>query len=318
MAATPQRPPAAGNADAVEQLYGYGARQTARVRPAIDLRGAIGPAPAGESLALDAFDAEPDAVRAAPENAVMTPISAPAAAPSPPPAAARPEWLETERTGAPYEAMGQWYVPTAEPNYAETGQASWYGAEFAGRRTASGEAFDPDALTAAHPTLPMPSLVQITNLENGREVIVRINDRGPFHGERLIDVSRRTAEVLGFQQQGSARVHVRYLGPAPKRVNADGALAPAPVAAATPVAPVAVAQPQAATGQWVVQVGAFSDPANVARARDVLGATGVVSVDATGRLQRVRVGAWTSRGDAEAARSKAVGLGYAGAVVALR
>src|SRR5690606_21466774 len=88
-----------------------------------------------------------------------------------------------------------------------------------------------ESLTAAHPTLPIPSLVQVTNLENGREIIVRVNDRGPFVGERLIDLSRRSAEVLGFEQQGQAPVHVRYLGPAPRRGTSDAAqTAPAPQA----------------------------------------------------------------------------------------
>ncbi len=136
-------------------------------------------------------------------------------------------WLERERVGPPYEANGRWYVPTPEPGYSETGTASWYGPQFHGQRTASGEVFDQEALTAAHPTLPIPSLVQVTNLENGREIIVRVNDRGPFVGERLIDLSRRSAEVLGFESAGHARVHVRYLGPAPRRVNADGSPAPA-------------------------------------------------------------------------------------------
>lgn len=146
-------------------------------------------------------------------------------------------WLERERVGPPYQANGRWYVPTPEPGYEQTGVASWYGAGFHGRPTASGEVFDQEALTAAHPTLPIPSLVQVTNLENGREVIVRVNDRGPFVGERLIDVSRRTAEVLGFESAGHARVHVRYLGPAPRRVNADASAprqAPSPPPAAAP------------------------------------------------------------------------------------
>src|SRR5690606_6879039 len=124
--------------------------------------------------------------------------------------------------------------------YQETGTASWYGPQFHGQRTASGEIFDESALTAAHPTLPIPSLVQVTNLENGREVIVRVNDRGPFVGERLIDLSRAAAQVLGFESAGHARVHVRYLGPAPRRVNADGSAAPASPPSPPPAAPAAV------------------------------------------------------------------------------
>lgn len=229
-----------------------------------------------------------------------------------------PDWLERERVGPPYEANGQWYVPTPEPGYAETGIASWYGPTFHGQRTASGEVFDQEALTAAHPTLPIPSLVQVTNLENGREIIVRVNDRGPFVGGRLIDLSRRSAEVLGFEDQGQARVHVRYLGPAPRRVNADGSVAPAtpPVPPAAPPAnaqveegpvpltppsaqaqddgddllagapvggevarPPATYAPPPAAGAYVVQVGAFSDPSNAQRVRNEVQAAGPVTVD---------------------------------------
>lgn len=303
---------------APEQLYGYGTRRGARSAAVIDLRGQGSGAPVGEALPLDAFDAAPETAPA-PEATYAT--AAPATpAPTAAPAPTRPAWLERERTGAPYEAMGQWYVPAAEPNYAETGQASWYGAEFQGRRTASGETFDSEALTAAHPTLPIPSLVQVTNLENGREVIVRVNDRGPFHGGRLIDVSRRTAETLGFVQQGSARVHVRYLGPAPKRVTADGADVPSQSLPAVATLPAAPAPVLARTeGEFVVQVGAFSDPANVARARTTLASAGDVLVDQrSATLQRVRVGAWKTRAEAEAARVQIASLGYAGAVVALR
>src|SRR5690606_4252839 len=110
------------------------------------------------------------------------------------------------------------------------GEGSWYGPNFHGLRTATGEVYDQEGLTAAHPTLPLNSLVQVTNLENGREIIVRVNDRGPFVGERLIDLTRAGAELLGYERAGHARVHVRYLGPAPRRVNADGVSAPAPAA----------------------------------------------------------------------------------------
>lgn len=297
-----------------DEFYGYGGGR-GRSAPTIDLRGALRDGGADGALGDDAF-----------ETASATPaLAAPRVQPppvQPTPASARPEWLETERTGAPYQAHGQWYVPTAEPGYAEAGTASWYGQDFHGRRTASGEVFDSEALTAAHPTLPIPSLVQVTNLENGREVIVRVNDRGPFHAGRLIDVSRRAAEVLGFEQQGQARVHVRYLGPAPKRVVADGAQAPAPPSPAATLPRPAPAAPAEADGAFVVQVGAFSDPANVARVRSALEPAGVVMVDVRdsgGRaLHRVRLGAWRTRGEAEAARETVASLGFPGAVVAMR
>lgn len=112
--------------------------------------------------------------------------------------------------GQPYKIGGRWYHPKEDPNYSGTGLASWYGSDFHGRRTANGEVYDKAALTAAHPTLPLPSYVRVTNLDNGRAVTVRVNDRGPFHANRVIDVSQRTAEVLGFRHRGMARVRVDY------------------------------------------------------------------------------------------------------------
>ena len=115
------------------------------------------------------------------------------------------------KIGNPYQVDGFWYYPAEDLNYSETGIASWYGDEFAGRPTASGEIFDPNQITAAHRTLPMPSIVRITNLDNGRALAVRVNDRGPFAHGRIIDVSRRTAQLLGFHAQGTAKVRVEIL-----------------------------------------------------------------------------------------------------------
>lgn len=115
---------------------------------------------------------------------------------------------------AQYEAMGRTYrtLRTAEGYQAE-GVASWYGEEFHGRRTSSGEPYDMYAMTAAHPTLPLPSYVEVVNLENGRRVVVRVNDRGPFHAERIIDVSYAAAHRLGMLGRGTARVRIRALQP---------------------------------------------------------------------------------------------------------
>jgi len=118
------------------------------------------------------------------------------------------------RVGDPYVIGGRTYTPRIEPDYRAEGVASWYGDKFHGRLTANGEVFDTFALSAAHPTLPLPSYVRVTNLENRRSVIVRLNDRGPFHDNRLIDVSIKTAKLLGFYEQGLARVQVDYIGPA--------------------------------------------------------------------------------------------------------
>jgi peptidoglycan lytic transglycosylase len=119
------------------------------------------------------------------------------------------------RVGSPYVVVGHVYVPEANPHYRAEGIASWYGTDFHGRATANGEIFDADGITAAHPTLPLPSYVRVTNLSNGRSLIVRVNDRGPYAGNRIIDVSKRAAYLLGFTMSGTAWVRVEYVGAAP-------------------------------------------------------------------------------------------------------
>lgn len=119
-----------------------------------------------------------------------------------------------EMVGKPYKVAGRWYKPKLDPDYEAVGTASWYGAAFHGRMTANGEVFDANSFSAAHTTMPLPSYARVTNLKNGRSIIVRVNDRGPFHGSRVIDVSHRTADVLGFRNDGVAKVKVQYVGPA--------------------------------------------------------------------------------------------------------
>lgn len=119
------------------------------------------------------------------------------------------------KVGQPYQVGGRWYHPREQPDYDRVGIASWYGPKFHGRKTANGEIFDMYALTAAHPTLPMPSYAYVTNPSNGRTVLVRINDRGPYVGNRMIDLSRETARVLGLKSGGTGHVRVQYAGPAP-------------------------------------------------------------------------------------------------------
>src|SRR5690242_12256883 len=115
------------------------------------------------------------------------------------------------KVGQPYQIDGTWYYPAEDFNYDETGIASWYGEAFHAKVTANGEVFDLNALTAAHKTLPMPCIVQVTNLENGRSIELRVNDRGPFVRGRIIDVSRRAAQLLGFEGQGTTKVRVQVL-----------------------------------------------------------------------------------------------------------
>jgi rare lipoprotein A len=113
--------------------------------------------------------------------------------------------------GKPYMIAGQIYTPVVDPSYSDVGQASWYGDAFHGRRTANGEVFDKESIAAAHPTLPLPSYVRVTNLSNRHSMVVRVNDRGPYHANRLIDVSQRVAEALDFKHYGTTRVKVEYL-----------------------------------------------------------------------------------------------------------
>lgn len=149
----------------------------------------------------------------------------------------------TFKVGKPYRAAGKTYTPRETYSYSETGIASWYGKEFHGRRTANGEKFDKNELTAAHRTLQMPSLVRVTNLENGRSVVVRINDRGPFARGRVIDVSQKAASLLGFVNKGTARVRLDLLAEESKaaamKARSGGSTAGMEIAANERQAPVA-------------------------------------------------------------------------------
>ena len=123
------------------------------------------------------------------------------------------------KSASPIKSATLTYTPREDPDYDRVGNASWYGEMFHGRRTANGEIYDMDSLSAAHPTLPLPVYARVTNLNNGRTIVVRINDRGPYARDRIIDLSRRSAELLGFRDNGTATVRVKYLGRAP--LNGD-------------------------------------------------------------------------------------------------
>ncbi|NGP17633.1 septal ring lytic transglycosylase RlpA family protein [Devosia aurantiaca] len=120
------------------------------------------------------------------------------------------------QVGKPYTVRGVTYVPQENPQgYSATGKASWYGSDFHGRQTANGEIFSANAITGAHATLPLPSYVRVTNQENGRSIVVRVNDRGPYLPGRVMDLSYRAAAMLGYVTKGSAAIKVDYMGPAP-------------------------------------------------------------------------------------------------------
>ena len=132
-----------------------------------------------------------------------------------PPGRSVPKGGGVYKVGEPYRVDGQWHMPREEPGYDRVGVASYYAADYHGRRTSNGEIFDMWSLSAAHPTLPLPSYVYVTNLENGRTLLLRVNDRGPYVNNRVIDVSKAAARYLGFEVRGTARVRVRYAGRAP-------------------------------------------------------------------------------------------------------
>ncbi|HEY2864551.1 MAG TPA: septal ring lytic transglycosylase RlpA family protein [Casimicrobiaceae bacterium] len=197
----------------------------------------------------------------------------------------------------PYTVFGHDYVPaTSLRTYRERGLASWYGRKFHAQKTATGEPYDMYAMTAAHPTLPLPSYARVTNLANGKSVVVRVNDRGPFHPGRIIDLSYAAANRLGIAQKGSGEVEVESILP--------GAASP-PLA--VPLPPVAVAEAAAATapigqdaGGYVAQLGAFANYANarefVARLANQTGGLGVEPrVRQDSGLYRVYVGPYTTR-----------------------
>src|SRR6202030_3659645 len=202
----------------------------------------------------------------------------------------------TYRVGKPYTVGGRVYVPEEDPSYREEGLASWYGDDFHGRLTANGEVFDMASLTAAHPTLPMPCYARVTNLTNGKSLIVRVNDRGPYHGNRLIDVSNKAAELLEFKGNGVARVRVEYVGRAPLEGSDDrqlmatlrsGTPAPSPslvrVASARPFVPEVVSSGRAIRGEVPMPEGRPYSLGNTSADQASINATSEMSASARSR-----------------------------------
>ncbi len=252
--------------------------------------------------------------------------------------------------GKPYEVAGQKFHPRHDPGYDRQGVASWYGPKFHKRMTSNGEWFDMEQLTAAHTTMELPSYAKVTNLKNGRTVIVRVNDRGPFVNDRIIDLSKRAADELGFRAQGKAPARVQYIGPAPLKdpdyghlaamnqelergtplnqiiASADlrngryGSEAPSYVAASITGNTTATIAPVAGAGEaYFVQVAAFADPSNAERARADLSDIGNVLVESAsgsyGPVYRVRVGPLANPSDAQAALNAVRARGHSDALV---
>ncbi len=201
----------------------------------------------------------------------------------------------------PYTVRGKTYTPQIpDAGYSETGLASWYGYESPSVTTANGEIFDTDQLAAAHKTLPLPCIVEVTNLDNGRSVRVRVNDRGPFVDDRIIDLSRAAAKELGVYNTGTARVRVTFLGPAD----------PVAPGAAVPVRP--VSQPDGDSLSYIVQIGAFSQHDNAEAAQDRLDGA---KMKQRGDLFIVYLGPYNGAGAAETHRQTAISAGFPDAIL---
>ena len=164
------------------------------------------------------------------------------------------------KIGDPYQIQGIWYYPAEDYTYDETGIASWYGTKFHGRRTANGGVYDMNALTAAHRTLPMPSFIRVTNLENGRSLIVKVNDRGPYARGRIIDMSRRSAQLLGFHDKGTSKVRVQIMADQSRAIAARMKNSVQLAKAGTPITVDRLPKPQVTAQTLAPPPGANASP----------------------------------------------------------
>lgn len=233
------------------------------------------------------------------------------------------------KVGKPYQIDNVWYYPAEDWDYNETGIASWYGPGFHGKSTANGEKYNQNDLTAAHRTLPLPSIVEVTNLENGRSVRVRINDRGPYARGRIIDLSKRGADLLGVSGPGTAKVRVRLVADESRRIKeaalrgekydvvqvASAEKTSLPNLKTVEKTVEAVWQGSAQLTDIFVQAGAFSQEANAQKVRTQiaeLGPATVSPVDVAGqRLWRVRVGPLRDVPTADEVMARAIVMGHA-------
>lgn len=239
------------------------------------------------------------------------------------------------KVGNPYTVLGQSYTPKEDYNYSETGIASWYGDDFHNKRTANGETYNMRDITAAHRTLPLPSIVRVTNLENGRSIIARVNDRGPYVKNRIIDVSQKGAELLGYKNKGTARVKVEILETESRAIK-EAMLSKTNSSkifndaikydvSQTPVSPqntalsansaTKVALPEATTGTFFVQVGAFADYDKAKQMATNMKRFGNVSIYeaylSKNGVYRVRLGAYPNKDEALKILDRVLDYGHA-------
>jgi len=230
------------------------------------------------------------------------------------------------KTGNPYQIAGHWYYPlSSAAGYNETGTASWYGTKFHGKKTANGERYDMYAMSAAHKTLPLPTMVRVTNLDNGRSVVVRVNDRGPFVKSRIIDLSYAAAKALAYDNAGTAPVRVEVLSnnmTASNRVRSTPrAPAPRPVIH-TPRPVAATISSTARHGAMYIQLGAFSLQTNAKRLKDELqGDYPSVAIYAKNggyaEIYRVRIGPYDDEKSIETSVLSLQKQGYSNAIVVI-
>lgn len=235
------------------------------------------------------------------------------------------------KTGKPYQIAGRWYYPlSSAAGYNKTGTASWYGTKFHGKKTANGERYDMNAMSAAHKTLPLPTMVRVTNLNNGRSVVVRVNDRGPFVKSRIIDLSYAAARALGYDSEGTAPVRVEALGNSSMMASNSApavrtAPKPAAVIAASKVnkiSPVAMIKRVAKPGGMYIQLGAFSSAVNASRLKSELLASypsvGIYTRNGGySEIYRVRIGPFDDEKNIETHVLSLQQQGYTNAIVVI-
>ena len=228
------------------------------------------------------------------------------------------------KVGKPYKINGQWYYPAEDYDYSEVGTASWYGEDFHAKYTANGEIYNMNTLTAAHRTLPLPSIVRVTNLENGRSLVLRVNDRGPFAKNRIIDISKRGAQLLGFQNKGIAKVRVEIMADESKELKeailnkTETKLALQEPARTNNTIPLRRTSSNN-SGKYFVQAGAFSSREvadNLTNKLTRFGNIRTMPADVNGnRYYRVRIGPYTCESEAKKALAQIENFGVAGAAV---
>lgn len=241
------------------------------------------------------------------------------------------------KVGKPYKIFGKTYYPKEDYSYSEVGIASWYGKDFHNRKTANGERYDMNTLTAAHRTLPLPSIVKVTNLENGRSLVLRVNDRGPYAKNRIIDISKRGAQLLGYQTQGTAKVRVELLEKESKELKAallGQKVEDIQYVKAKPTPEIAenktlviynadtaskMTRSHVADNNYFVQAGAFSQKSSASGLKGKLsrfGNTNIATATVDGRtFYRVRIGPFSFKEEADVTLAKVRDYGIQNASV---